>query len=40
MKSFLARTFEAGGFVAERDYGLVKFKPTEGRGEAGEDRCS
>lgn len=30
MKSFLARTYEAGGAVAERDAGLVKFKPTKG----------
>jgi hypothetical protein len=30
MKSFLDRTFDNGGFVAERDYGLVKFKTTEG----------
>ena len=30
MKSFFSRTFEAGGFVAERDYGLVSFKTTKG----------
>ena len=30
MKSFLGRTYEAGNFVAERDYGLVKFKTTAG----------
>jgi hypothetical protein len=30
MKSFLARTFDAGGTVAEREAGLVKFKPTKG----------
>jgi len=30
MKAFLARTFEAGGGVAERGAGLVKFKPTKG----------
>lgn len=30
MKSFLARTFDAGGTVAERAAGLVKFKPTKG----------
>jgi hypothetical protein len=30
MKGFLARTYDAAGFVAERDAGLVKFKPTKG----------
>lgn len=30
MKSFLARTYDAGGFVGEREVGLVKFKPTKG----------
>jgi hypothetical protein len=30
MKSFFARTYEAGGKVAERPAGLVKFKPTKG----------
>lgn len=30
MKSFLARTYDANGFVAEREVGLVKFKPTKG----------
>ena len=30
MKSFFSRTFENGGFVGERDYGLVKYKTTEG----------
>lgn len=30
MKSFFDRTFENGGFVAERDYGLVNYKTTEG----------
>ena len=30
MKSFFGRTFEAGDFVGERDYGLVKFKTTQG----------
>lgn len=30
MKSFFARSFDNGGFLAERDYGLVKFKPTKG----------
>ncbi|QEL15916.1 DUF1549 domain-containing protein [Limnoglobus roseus] len=30
MKSFLARTYEAGNFVAERDAGVVKFKPIKG----------
>jgi hypothetical protein len=30
MKAFLARTFDNGGFLAERGYGVVKFKPTKG----------
>lgn len=30
MKSFLGRTFENGEFLAERDYGAVKFKTTAG----------
>ena len=30
MKSFLGRTFEVNGFVGERGFGAVKFKPTEG----------
>jgi hypothetical protein len=30
MKSFFARTFDAGGVLAEREIGLVKFKPTKG----------
>lgn len=30
MKSFLARTYDAGGNLAEREAGLVKFKPTKG----------
>jgi hypothetical protein len=30
MKAFFARTFDNGGFVAEREYGPVKFKPTRG----------
>lgn len=30
MKSFFARTFDASGFLAERDAGLIKFKPTKG----------
>jgi hypothetical protein len=30
MKAFLARTYDAGGFVAERGAGLVKYKPTRG----------
>src|SRR4051812_15503899 len=30
MKSFFARTFDNGGFLAEREYGAVKFKPTKG----------
>jgi hypothetical protein len=31
MKSFFNRTFENGGFIAEREYGLVKFTTTEGK---------
>ncbi|MCA9121042.1 MAG: DUF1553 domain-containing protein [Planctomycetaceae bacterium] len=30
MKSFFSRTFENGGFLGERDYGLVKFQTTSG----------
>jgi hypothetical protein len=30
MKAFLARTFDNGGYLAERGYGQVKFKPTKG----------
>ena len=30
MKSFFSRTFDNGDFVAERDYGVVEFKTTEG----------
>jgi hypothetical protein len=30
MKSFLARTYDAGGFIAEREAGVVKYKPTKG----------
>lgn len=30
MKSFFARTFENGGFIAEREYGLVDFSTTKG----------
>lgn len=30
MKSFLARTYEANGQLAEREAGIVKFKPTKG----------
>jgi Protein of unknown function (DUF1549)/Protein of unknown function (DUF1553) len=30
MKSFFSRTFDNGGFLAEREYGLVRFKPTKG----------
>jgi Protein of unknown function (DUF1549)/Protein of unknown function (DUF1553) len=30
MKSFLARTYDAGGQLAEREAGVVKFKPTKG----------
>jgi hypothetical protein len=32
MKSFFARTFDNGGFVAEREIGLVKFQTTKGAG--------
>jgi hypothetical protein len=31
MKSFFNRTFDNGGFVAEREYGVVKFKTTRGQ---------
>jgi hypothetical protein len=31
MKSFFNRTFDNGGFVAEREYGLVKFMTTAGK---------
>jgi hypothetical protein len=30
MKSFFSRTYESGGRLAEREYGLVKFKTTKG----------
>lgn len=30
MKSFLARTYDAGGTVAERSAGIVRFKPNKG----------
>jgi hypothetical protein len=30
MKAFLARTYDAGGTVAERGFGVVKFKPNKG----------
>lgn len=30
MKSFLARTFDNGGFLAERGFGSIKFKPNKG----------
>ena len=30
MKAFLARTYDVGGAVAERGYGVVKYKPTKG----------
>jgi hypothetical protein len=30
MKAFFARTFDNGGFLAEREYGQVKFKTTKG----------
>jgi hypothetical protein len=31
MKSFFNRTFDNGGFLAEREYGVVKFKTTAGQ---------
>ena len=31
MKSFFSRTYDNGGFLAERDYGLIKFKTTKGK---------
>src|SRR5262245_3459988 len=31
MKSFFARSFEAGQFVGERDFGAVKFVPNKGK---------
>jgi hypothetical protein len=31
MKSFFARTVDSGGFLAERDYGLVKYLPHKGQ---------
>ena len=30
LKGFLARTYDAGGYVAERGAGLIKYKPTQG----------
>ena len=30
MKAFLARTYDAGGFLAERPTGLIRFKPNKG----------
>lgn len=30
MKSFFARTFDAGGFLGERDFGVVKYTPNKG----------
>ena len=30
MKSFFARTFDNGGFVAEHEFGTIKFKPNKG----------
>ncbi len=30
MKSFFSRTYEAGGHLAEREFGVVKFKTTKG----------
>lgn len=31
MKSFFSRTFDNGGFLAEREFGLVKFQTTKGQ---------
>src|SRR3712207_7655201 len=31
MKSFFARTFENGGFLGERDRGVVKYTPNKGK---------
>src|SRR5262249_6091020 len=31
MKSFFARTYDMGGFIAEREVGLVKFQTTKGQ---------
>ncbi|MBM4070358.1 MAG: DUF1549 domain-containing protein [Planctomycetes bacterium] len=31
MKSFFARSFDSGGFVAERDFGFVKYIPNKGK---------
>src|SRR5262249_32688354 len=31
MKSFFSRTYEVNGFLAEREYGTVKFKTTKGQ---------
>jgi len=30
MKTFFSRTFDNGGFVAEREFGTIKFKPNKG----------
>jgi hypothetical protein len=30
MKMFMARTFDNGGFIGERGYGTIKFKPNKG----------
>jgi hypothetical protein len=30
MKSFFARTIDAGGFIGERDFGVVKYTPNKG----------
>jgi hypothetical protein len=30
MKTFFARTFDNGGFVAEREFGLLRFRPNKG----------
>ena len=38
MKSFFNRTFENGGFVAERSYGLVSYKTTTGESRTARPR--
>lgn len=35
MKSFFSRTFDNGGFLGEREYGVVKFRTTDGKDRQG-----
>ncbi len=35
MKSFLSRTFDNGGFLGEREFGLIKFRTTDGKDRQG-----